>query len=141
MKTCRGHDILTTYVRTLPLRYRFFDIYLDMCQLRFYVKQFYQGYILSFIDYVSVTWGSASVSHTERLTKLQKRAAWIILRTYFNTPSEQMIKELGWSSVPTRIKHSKAVFTFRALTPHPRIYNTFGATVVTSAFSKSKIIG
>ena len=79
------------------------------------VKKFYQGYILPFIDYGSVTWGSASASHIERLTKLQKRAARIILRTDFNTPSEQLFKELGWSSVPNRIKHNKAVLTYRAL--------------------------
>ena len=47
------------------------------------LKTFYQGYILPFIDYGSVTWGSASASHIERLAKLQKCAARIILRTDF----------------------------------------------------------
>ena len=56
-----------------------------------------------------------SMSHIERLTKLQKRAARIILRTDFNTPSEQLFKELGWSSVPNKIKHNIAVLTYRAL--------------------------
>lgn len=79
------------------------------------LKIFYQGYILPFIDYGSVTWGSASASHIERLTKLQKRAARIILRAEFNTPSEQMFIELGWASVPNRIKYNKAVLTYRAL--------------------------
>ena len=36
-------------------------------------------------------------------------------RTDFNTPSEQLFKELGWSSLPNRIKHNKAVLTYRAL--------------------------
>ena len=79
------------------------------------LRKFYQVYILPFIDYGSVTWGSASASHIERLTKLQKRAARIILRTDFNTPSEQLFKELGWSSVSNRITHNKAVLTYRAL--------------------------
>ena len=91
------------------------------------LKKFYQGYILPFFDYGSVTWGSASASNIERLTKLQKRAARIILRTDFHTPSERMFKELGWSSVPNRIKYNKssigvppyttnkAVLTYRAL--------------------------
>ena len=131
MKTCPGHHILTTYVRTLRQRYHFFDIYLNMCQLR-YFKKFYQGYILPFFDYGSVTWGSASASNIERLTKLQKRAARIILCTDFHTPSERLFKELGWSpdfhtpserlfkelgwsSVPNRIKYNKAVLTYRAL--------------------------
>ena len=79
------------------------------------LQKFYQGYILPFFDYGSVTWGSASASNIERLTKLQKRAARIILRTDFHTPSERMFKELGWSSVPNRIKYNKAVLTYRAL--------------------------
>ena len=76
---------------------------------------FYQGYILPFIDYGSVTWGSAAGTHIERLPKLQKRAARIILNAEFNSPSEQMFNELGWFSVPNRIKYNKAVFTYRAL--------------------------
>ena len=79
------------------------------------LKKFYQGYILPFFDYGSVTWGSASASNIERLTKLQKCAARIILRTDFHTRSERMFKELGWSSVPNRIKYNKAVLTYRAL--------------------------
>ena len=51
----------------------------------------YQGYILPFIDYGSVTWGSAAGTHIERLSKLQKRAARIILNAEFNAPSEQML--------------------------------------------------
>ena len=55
---------------------------------------FYQSYILPCIDYGSITWGSASLSHIERLIKLQKRAAQIILRTDFNTPSQEMFRKL-----------------------------------------------
>ena len=76
---------------------------------------FYQSYILPCIDYGSITWGSASSSNIERLNKLQKRAAPIILRTDFNTPSQEMFQELGWSPVPNRIKYNKAVLTYRAL--------------------------
>ena len=80
-----------------------------------YQKMFYQGYILSFIDYGSLTWGSAAGTHIERLSKLQMRAARIILHAEFNTPSDTMFRELGWFSVPNRINFKKAVFTYRAL--------------------------
>ena len=43
-------------------------------------KQFYQGYILPLLDYGSITWGSTSTANIERLSKLQKRAARIILK-------------------------------------------------------------
>ena len=78
-------------------------------------KLFYQGYILPYIDYRSAVWGSAAGIHIERLSKLQKRAAWIILHCEFNTPSEDMLKELGWFSVSNRLKYNKAELTYRAL--------------------------
>ena len=76
---------------------------------------FYQGYLFPFIDYGSLTWGSAAGTHTEHLSKLQKRAARIILHAEFNTPSDTMFRELGWFLVPNRINFNKAVFTYRAL--------------------------
>ena len=78
-------------------------------------KTFYQGYILPYIDYGSVTWGSAASTHIDRLSKLQKRAARIILHAEFNTPSEHMFKELCWLTVPDRLKYNKAVLTYRAM--------------------------
>ena len=78
-------------------------------------KTFYQGYILPYIDYGSVTWGSASTIHIERLSKLQKRAARIILRAEFDTPSEYMFNKLCWLSVTDRLKYNKAVLTYRAV--------------------------
>ena len=64
-------------------------------QLSYYVSEnvqkiFYQGYILPSIDYGSNTWGATNNSNIDRLNKLQKRAARIILRTDFTTPSADM---------------------------------------------------
>ena len=78
-------------------------------------KRFYQGYILPLIDYGSVTWGSTSCPNLERLAKLQKRAARIILKADFDTPSSLMFRDLNWLSVEKSVKYNKAVFTYRAL--------------------------
>ena len=78
-------------------------------------KQFYQGYILPLLDYGSITWGSTSTANIERLSKLQKRAARIILKADFNTPSVLMFQELDWLSVRSRIKYNKAVVIYKAL--------------------------
>lgn len=78
-------------------------------------KLYYQGYILPLIDYGSVTWGATSVANVERLAKLQKRAARIILHADFNTSSAHMFKELGWLSIADRLKYNKAILTYRAL--------------------------
>ena len=60
-------------------------------------------------------WGSAAGIHIERLSKLQKRAARLILHAEFNAPSAQMFQELGCLSVAHRLKNNKAVLTYRAL--------------------------
>ena len=65
-------------------------------------KLFYQGYRLPFIDYGSNTWGSTSKLNIERLSKLQKRAARIILKADFDTPSSEMFNELGWPAIANR---------------------------------------
>ena len=72
-------------------------------------------YILPYIDYGSVTWGSASATNIERISKLQKRAARIILRADYDTPSVDMFSQLGWLSIPDRLKYNKAVLTYRAI--------------------------
>ena len=76
---------------------------------------FYQGYILPLIDYGSNTWGSTSKLNIERLSKLQKRVARIILKADFDTPSSEMFIELGWSTIANRHNYNKAVLTFKAL--------------------------
>ena len=78
-------------------------------------KLFYQGYILPLIDYGSNTWGTTSKYNIERISKLQKRAARIILKTDYNTPSPEMFAELGWPTVPNRHNYNKAVLTYKAL--------------------------
>ena len=67
------------------------------------------------IDYGSNTWGSTSKLNVERLSKLQKRAARIILKADFDTPSSEMFNELGWSTIENRHNYNKAVLTYRAL--------------------------
>lgn len=78
-------------------------------------KKFYQGYILPLIDYGSVVWGTTSATNIDRITKLQKRAARIILRADYTTPSAAMFHELGWLPVNKRLKYNKAVFTYKAV--------------------------
>ncbi|MCG7875530.1 MAG: reverse transcriptase family protein [Candidatus Thiodiazotropha endolucinida] len=79
------------------------------------LKLFYQGYILPLIDYGSVTWSGASSTNLDRILKLQKRAARIILRADFDTPSATMFKELGWQPINKRLMYNKAVLTYKAL--------------------------
>ena len=89
-------------------------------QLSSYVPQniqklFYQSYILPLIDYGCNTWGTTSNLNIERISKLQKRAARIILQADNLTPFSLMLEELGWLSIPKRLMLNKAILTFKAL--------------------------
>ena len=109
MKTFFGILTLTILTRISLLR-----------QLSYYVPEnvqriFYQGYILPLINYGSNTWGATDNSNIDRLNKLRRRAAGIILRTDFTSPSANMFKQLGWASVASRLQYNKAVLTYKAL--------------------------
>ena len=79
------------------------------------LKKFYQGYILPLIDYGSIAGSETSSANIERIFKLQKRAARIILCADFNTSSSIMFTELGWQPIHKRLKYNKAVFIYKAL--------------------------
>ena len=72
-------------------------------------KHYYQGCILPLIDYGSSTWGTTSKANIEGISKLQKRAAQIILNAPFDTASAEMFNILGWQTVTQRHNYSKAV--------------------------------
>ena len=78
-------------------------------------KIFYQSYIQPLLDYGCNTWGNTTAANIERLSKLQKRAARIILRADFMTPSTIMFNRLEWLSVPKCLISNKAVLTYKAL--------------------------
>ena len=78
-------------------------------------KLYYQSYIVPLLNYGCNTWGTTSSANIERLSKLQKRAARIILKADFMTPSKLMFETLGWLSVPKRLLYNKAILTYKAL--------------------------
>ena len=63
-------------------------------------KLFYQTYILPLIDYGCNTWGATTTANIERISKLRKRAARIILQADYMTSSTYMFVELGWQTIP-----------------------------------------
>ena len=60
------------------------------------LKQYYNLYVLPVFDFGCVVWGNTTKANLTRLVKLQKRAARMILKADFVTPSEQLFKELNW---------------------------------------------
>ena len=78
-------------------------------------KLYYQGYILPLIDYGSCTWGTTSKANIERISKLQKRAARIILNADYVTTSSEMFDTISWQTVTKRHNYNKAVIVYKAL--------------------------
>ena len=83
--------------------------------LKMSLKMFYQSYVLPLIDYGLSSWGSTTKLKIERINKLQKRAACIILKVDFISPSVEMFQRLRWMTVSQRINYNKAVLTYKAL--------------------------
>ena len=85
--------------------------YVDMANLKLY----YNSYILPIFDYGCMIWGQCSTYNINRLLRLQKRAARIILQADFMTPSKQMFQELGWLTFTNRVEYHICVMVFKSL--------------------------
>ena len=92
--------LLRRIKRFLPIQYR---------------KLYYNAYILPCIDYCLTIWGNASKIHLERIHKLQKCAARIILDASPDSPSLPLFSELGWLNVFERTEFNKAVLLFKTV--------------------------
>ena len=62
------------------------SIYLDKSHL----DQYYNSYILPIFDYACLICGHCTLSNIDRLIRLQKRAARIVLKVDFSTTSQIM---------------------------------------------------
>ena len=85
--------------------------YIDQTSL----KQYYNSYVLPVFDYGCVVWGNTTHAYVTRLVKLQKRAARIILKADFLTPSEQLFKKLNWLTFPKRVQYHTCFMVYKGI--------------------------
>ena len=81
---------------------------------------YYNAYILPVLDYCLTVWGSTSKYQLDRLLKLQKRAARIILDMPPDAPSMPLFQQLGWLTIYERLEYNKAIVLYKStngLTP------------------------
>ena len=83
--------------------------YVDQLSL----KQYYNSYILPIFDYGCMIWSQCTSHNMNRLSKLQNRAARIILQADIMPPSQQMFQELGWLPFPKRVKYHTCVMVLK----------------------------
>ena len=86
------------------------------------LKLYYNSYILPILDYGCIIWSWTTIKNIGRILKLQKRAARIILKVDYMTPSLEMFKTLQWLSFPQRIKYHTALMIFKTLNRHAPEY-------------------
>ena len=74
---------------------------------------FYNSYILPHLDFCWIIWGNCSFTFEDKLVKIQKRAARVILDCDFYTPSLELFKEFNWQTFPERVTYQKAILIYR----------------------------
>ena len=86
--------------------------YLDKSHL----NQYYNSYKLPIFDYACLIWGRCTLSNIHRLIRLQKRAACIVLKVDFSTPSQIMYNELKWLTFPKRVQYHTCIMMYKTFT-------------------------
>ena len=76
---------------------------------------FYNAYILPHLDFCCVIWGNCNSSLEDKIVRLQKRAARLILDQDFDTPSQLLFSQLKWMTFPERVIYQKAIQMYKTL--------------------------
>jgi len=66
-------------------------------------------------DYCSLVWGCCSTSPTEKLQKLQNRAARILLSAPDDSSTTDLFRRLNWKNLRNQRLFTKAIMMFKAL--------------------------
>ena len=78
-------------------------------------KLFYNAYILPSLNYCLTIWGNAPGAGIDRVFKLQKRAARIILDVAYDAPSLPLFEKLGWLTIYELIDFHKYILLYKTL--------------------------
>ena len=101
------------------------------------LKQYYNSYILPIFDYGCLIWSRCSVTNTNRMLKLQKRAARIILKADIMIPSETMFNKLQWLSFTKRIQYHTYIMMFKALNGQTPTYTSSMFTITAEIHNRN----
>jgi hypothetical protein len=80
-----------------------------------YRKVLFNAMVLPYFDYCSHVWSNINVKERNVLVRLHKRGCRMILKVPKLTPTEDVLKELQWSSIEKRWVKNKACFMYKML--------------------------
>ena len=91
-----------------------------LCRIKQYLplrvrKLYFNAYILPVIDNCLTIWGNAPKIHIDRIHKLQKRAACVILDSPPDSASQPLFEKLGWLTVFERMEYNKAILLYKSV--------------------------
>ena len=75
----------------------------------------YWGFVLPHAMYCSIVWSSRSESNYKTINKLHKRAAYIVSGCTWDTPSDQVIRNLGWRTLKELFQKSIACMMYTSM--------------------------
>ena len=73
----------------------------------------YKSLILPHFDYCSVVWGGISQYLSDKLQKMQNRAARVVTQTGYETRSHELLERLCWDKLSIRRDKQKAMLMFK----------------------------
>ena len=86
---------------------------------------FHNAFILSRIDYCLCIWEGASHVYLEKLHKIQKHAARIILNlNIMEMESHKMFNSLEWMNIYERINYKRCIYMYKIYYNHMPLYIT-----------------
>ena len=75
----------------------------------------YKSLILPHFDYCSTVWSGLGQGLSDKLQKLQNRAARVITKTGYETRSSDLLSKLGWDKLATRREKQNATLMFKMM--------------------------
>ena len=83
---------------------------------------FYNFYIKPVIEYCCIVWGTGCRENENVITKLQKKAARLILDADPLSPSKEMFKKLNWLPFKELVKYKQACLIYKSTTAQTPSY-------------------
>ena len=78
-------------------------------------KLYHNYYVKPHLDYCSTVWGHTTDINLDKINKLQKQAARLILDKDYSTPTVELFKELHWITFAENIKSREATLVYKTL--------------------------
>ena len=78
-------------------------------------EKIYRALVLPYFDYCSAVWDGLCNRLTDKVQKLQNRAARVILKAKYDTSSSILRNRLSWDTLAIRRKKQKAVLMYKCL--------------------------